>query len=164
MWSRREHRISIATQSLVDEEEDVLVVDEYKLISVPFFGNSMLYFNDLPRFLQELSEVPVRQDSCLRGGTSITSIEHRGKGMDPNFDMKTAVLGAYHCKPLHDYGACTAKQLLLGYNPKVRVNDVNDLYEDGNSTRNRNPSGMDRAVRTNASGTSVVVQKYLHQR
>jgi hypothetical protein len=49
--------------------------------SLAFFGNSFLYYNDSPRLIQQMVESAgyyTEQDSCLRGGSSITSIWENG--------------------------------------------------------------------------------------
>ena len=51
-------------------------------IKVAFLGNSILYFNDTPRFLVNLSKHKIiHQDSCLRGGTTLTELYILGNGM-----------------------------------------------------------------------------------
>jgi hypothetical protein len=53
-------------------------------ISVAFIGNSMQYYNDLPRLLVEMSEANITQNSCYRPGTSLKTIATHGNGM-PNY-------------------------------------------------------------------------------
>jgi len=51
---------------------------------VAFLGNSILYYNDCPRFLVNLSKgdhVNIHQDSCLRGGTNLQQLWEQGNGM-----------------------------------------------------------------------------------
>lgn len=50
---------------------------------VAFIGNSILYYNDCPRFLVNLSKghVNIHQDSCLRGGTNLQQLWEQGNGM-----------------------------------------------------------------------------------
>ena len=50
---------------------------------VALLGNSILYYNDLPRLLQRLHarEGKLRQDSCFRGGADLGTLFHRGNGM-----------------------------------------------------------------------------------
>ena len=51
---------------------------------VAFLGNSILYYNDSPRFLVNLSKgghVNIHQESCLRGGTNLQQLWEQGNGM-----------------------------------------------------------------------------------
>ena len=80
-------------------------------ISVAFIGNSMQYYNDLPRLLVEMSEENITQNSCYRPGTSLKTIVTHGNGM-PNYWNTSAAL--INGTDLYDFGACTVKQLLFG--------------------------------------------------
>jgi hypothetical protein len=83
-------------------------------VNVAFLGNSFTYFNDLPRFFEALSQGRVVQDSCLRGGASISGLARRGNSMLPKFKTRPAVLGKVNRHVIYDYGACTIEQLLTG--------------------------------------------------
>ena len=50
---------------------------------VAFLGNSIIYYNDCPSFLVNLSKghVNIHQDSCLRGGTNLQQLWEQGNGM-----------------------------------------------------------------------------------
>jgi len=56
---------------------------------VAFLGNSILYYNDCPRFLVNLGKRSgdgdehrvEHEDSCLRGGTDLSQLWDRGNGM-----------------------------------------------------------------------------------
>jgi len=49
---------------------------------VAFLGNSILYFNDCPRLLQHMmGSDSMIQESCLRGGASLSSLWNKGNGM-----------------------------------------------------------------------------------
>jgi hypothetical protein len=79
--------------------------------SVAFLGNSMLYFNDFPRFFEEISSGSdsrrIVQNSCLHGSASIASLLHGNNGMYPKFKTHNAVLGKdTYGQYIHDYGAC----------------------------------------------------------
>jgi hypothetical protein len=80
-------------------------------ISVAFIGNSMQYYNDLPRIMVEISEGDITQNSCYRPGTSLKTIVTHGNGM-PNYWNTSAAL--INGTDLYDFGACTVKQLLFG--------------------------------------------------
>lgn len=75
---------------------------------VAFIGNSMMYFNDCPRFLSQLSKGEIIQDSCLRGGSSLISIYAKGNGMLEKFRSQNAMKddGTY------DIGASSVSELL----------------------------------------------------
>lgn len=90
---RRRRQITNECSSKIDE------------IRVAFCGNSMLYYNDCPRLIQQMIEAAfpscsVVQDSCLRGGATLRSLFQRGNGMGTKFG------------PLHDVGQATVSQLL----------------------------------------------------
>ena len=56
--------------------------DTDKVTRVAFIGNSILYYNDCPSFLVNLSkDVNIHQDSCLRGGTNLQQLWEQGNGM-----------------------------------------------------------------------------------
>lgn len=89
-------------------------------VSVAFIGNSMLYFNDFPRFFETICQGSVTQNSCLHGGASIPSLLIQGNAMYPAFRTPSALLGAtVHGEPVYDYGACTVPQLLLGWDDRI---------------------------------------------
>jgi len=57
--------------------------DKVNTKRVAFIGNSIIYYNDCPRFLVNLSQghVNIHQDSCLRGGTNLQQLWEQGNGM-----------------------------------------------------------------------------------
>jgi len=59
-------------------------------VKIAFIGNSMLFYNDQPRFFSNLA-VNVVQDSCLRGFASISSIFSDGNGMENLFNTTPAM-------------------------------------------------------------------------
>jgi len=98
--------------------------------SVAFLGNSMFYFNDFPRFFEEISGGRVIQNSCLHGGASIGSLVLEGNAMWPQFGTIEAVLGNDDDgNTIYDYGACTVRQLLSG-----------DEYKPGEDDNSEGPS------------------------
>ena len=84
--------------------------DQDNGINVAFLGNSILYFNDTPRFLVNLSKQKIAyQDSCLRGGTTLTELYTLGNGMKRHgFATNNALManGDY------DVGSPTVQHLL----------------------------------------------------
>jgi hypothetical protein len=135
--------------------------------SVAFLGNSMLYFNDFPRFFEEISSSgsddsssrrTINQNSCLHGSASIASLLHGNNGMYPKFKTHNAVLGKdMYGQYIHDYGACTVSQLLLGHDVQQLNSANNDKGEQqqqlttmttlNNNKNNVNPCNADIAYR-----------------
>lgn len=112
--------------------------------TIAFLGNSMLYFNDFPRFFQRFSAGThkVVQNSCLHGGGSIPSLFMEGNGMFPQFQTPEAVLTEVGDHTIYDYGACTVQQLLTGTDP--RLDDPGyAVPEDTNNTNVLNPCRED---------------------
>jgi hypothetical protein len=66
------------------------------VVSIAFGGNSMLYFNDCPRLVQQMLQAAssthntVVQDSCLRGGATLSSLWTNGNGMGTKFATPAA--------------------------------------------------------------------------
>ena len=48
---------------------------------VAFLGNSICYYNDLPRLLATLHGGRLHQDSCMRGGADLPTLFARGNGI-----------------------------------------------------------------------------------
>eukprot|EP00957_Ditylum_brightwellii_P059143 4487866-Ditylum_brightwellii.AAC.1 len=103
-------------------------------VSVAFVGNSFQYVNDLPRFLQALSQDRIEyQDSCLHGSLRFQTFLQYGNGMfekwntDAAYDFDDGV---------YDFGSCTVSQLLVGYDDRLSAldNGDDDYYDndDGN--------------------------------
>lgn len=118
--------------------------------SIAFVGNSMFYFNDFPRFFQQLAAFNnIKQDSCLLGGATLEILAKRGSGMYPQFETQTAKLPmTYNNETMYDYGACTVPQLLLGND--LALEDANFTSEDYNTpttNRHRNPCRVDNNYR-----------------
>ena len=63
---------------------------------IAFLGNSILYFNDCPRLVAQM--LGTEQDSCLRGGATLTTLWEKGNGMQDKFG--------------EDFGAASPKDLL----------------------------------------------------
>ena len=47
-------------------------------VKVAMIGNSMMYYNDFPRFMEELSDGHVTQNSCLHGNANFRTILQMG--------------------------------------------------------------------------------------
>jgi hypothetical protein len=71
--------------------------DEPPEVAIAFAGNSMQYFNDCPRLVQQmieekLADATVYQDSCLRGGATLSSLWKYGNGMAQKFSSEAALI------------------------------------------------------------------------
>ena len=80
-----------------NDDDAVQAECETKTVSIAFCGNSMLYFNDSPRLLELVitifqSNTKVIQDSCLRGGATLSSLFEHGNGMATKFKTTPAKL------------------------------------------------------------------------
>jgi hypothetical protein len=103
----------------------------------------MFYFNDFPRFLEQLSGESIVQNSCLHGGASISSLLEEGNGMYPQFETDAAVMTEWHGEAIHDYGACTVEDLLFGfgfdaaiYGPDYEIHDNTKYSNTTNLMKN----------------------------
>jgi hypothetical protein len=67
--------------SVIREEDDVRVA---------MIGNSLMYYNDLPRLLEAMSGGKLTQDSCLHGAASFRSHLLYGNGMFVKWDTGNA--------------------------------------------------------------------------
>ena len=115
-------------------------------VNIAFVGNSMLYFNDFPRFFQALAgdNLVRHQDSCLHGGGNIPSLLIEGNAMYPQFSTSAAILEGptYHTKhTIYDYGACTPEQLVTGRD--IRLVDPGYAQPADESEGNFNPCRED---------------------
>jgi hypothetical protein len=135
-------------------------------ISVAFVGNSMFYFNDFPRTMEEISQHQITQNSCLRGGASITSLLMEGNGMYPQFMTDSAGIEEdaddddddddsddsndnddhidKNNNNLYDFGACTVPQMLLGRDERLHdPGYVQPSEQTQTSGHNKNPCRED---------------------
>jgi hypothetical protein len=123
-----------------------------ELVRVAMIGNSIMYYNDLPRLLEAMSGGTITQDSCLHGDASIQSHLIYGNGMATKWntgqarmwdvDEKEAAEKEYYANiaydddasidqaKIYDYGACTVEQLLLGVDDRLV-----EFFEKGGARR-----------------------------
>ena len=118
---------SLNTQDVNNAGKESPIIEPYDYqngINVAFLGNSILYFNDTPRFLFNLSNKKIRhQNSCLRGGTTLTELYTLGNGMKRHgFATDNALMenGDY------DVGSPTVQELLQSNNDKWDVVVMNE--------------------------------------
>jgi hypothetical protein len=95
-------------------------------ISVAFIGDGMQYVNDLPRFMETLSEGNITQNSCFRRGSSLKSVTLHGNGMSPYWNTSAAHINGTN---VYDFGACTVKQLLLGRDDHLQELALKGYYK-----------------------------------
>mmetsp|Transcript_22095 Transcript_22095/g.44305 ORF Transcript_22095/g.44305 Transcript_22095/m.44305 type:complete len:352 (+) Transcript_22095:53-1108(+) len=88
-------------------------------VRIAFLGNSILYYNDCPRLIVNMfraENYSVKQDSCLRGGATLSSLWDKGNGMAIKFATEPALLPPSPDDPdgpsLYDIGAATVSNLL----------------------------------------------------
>ena len=109
---------------------------------IAFLGNSMMYFNDFPRFFQALvascSDHSVTQHSCLHGGASIPTLLINGNGMYDQFGTPNSALEHFDDYTIYDYGACTVPQLLTGDDDRLNDPGYANFTEKIGDTNNTN--------------------------
>lgn len=103
---------------------------ELEEISVAFIGNSMIYFNDLPRFMEALSANKLTQNSCLHGGATIRTMLATGNGMYKKWSTANALVPGYEDEGIHDFGACTVHQLMFGFDSRLYYDDDDNTGEN----------------------------------
>ena len=100
-------------------------------LNVAFVGNSLQFYNDLPRLMQVLSQDAIVQDSCLRGGGDFASLLVLGNGMQNKWRTARASLlesSSQDDEEIYDFGACSVPQLLLGYDDNLSEQNENGVY------------------------------------
>ena len=126
----------------------------HKEISVAFVGNSMQYYNDLPRLMEALSGGQIHQNSCLHGDATIVNLLNTGNGMYKKFRTGSAILETNDDgSKIYDFGACTVHQLVFGYDSQLyddrNYNDDdndNDHYNDGTNPCYEDPNYLEYSV------------------
>lgn len=84
------------------------------------------------RFMQALGGTTrggsfnIQQESCLHGSLNLYTILYKGNGMAHKWNTSHALLS----NGVHDFGACTVTQLLLGYDANLQSQNANGYYED----------------------------------
>lgn len=107
---------------------------------VAFLGNSILYYNDCPRFLVNLGQGSgegrvEHQGSCLRGGTNLSQLWEQGNGMMwHGFATEAAKIGV---SGVYDIGSPTVKDLLGGRSQKWDFIVLNDHTQGSARLGNR---------------------------
>jgi hypothetical protein len=101
-------------------------------IKVAMIGNSMQYYNDLPRFLEAISDGRIEQNSCLHGDSNLHSILVMGSGMYQHWKSGSSRIAVNNTdSKIYDFGACTVPQLLFGYDEDLETRAA-EIYDSGN--------------------------------
>jgi len=133
----------------------LLAPNQRRITTVAMIGNSMMYYNDLPRVLESMSErklgdnttKTLYQDSSLHGDADFEVHLQSGNGMYEKWQTGNARIWSraknYY---LYDWGACTPEQLLLGYDERLEAiayayaggddNYGDDYYANGDEDEN----------------------------
>ena len=93
---------------------------------VAFIGNSMIYFYDLPRSLEAVSDGRVHQNSVLAAAGSLTNMREKHNGMWNRWRTDKNVLytldealnddaQGFADDTVWDFGSCTVEMLLFGH-------------------------------------------------
>ena len=111
------------------------------VLRVAFVGNSIVFVNDLPRFVEALGENHyIVQDSCLHGSLSLMSLAYRGNGMLNKWKTNAALIqGDKKNNRIYDFGACSVPQLLLGHDEEF-YSENSGKFSDGKNPCTVNPN------------------------
>ena len=95
------------------------------VVSIAMIGNSIQYYNDLPRLLEAMGAGKLKQTSCLHGNSNFEDHLRLGSGMYTKWQTGQALI-LDEDTPLrlsdslaYDYGACTPQQLLFGFDKRL---------------------------------------------
>ena len=73
----------------------------------------MQHYNDFSRLMEAISGYHIKQDSCLRGGSSFSTLWKKGNGMKKKFNSTNALMMDEYGY-IYDIGAPTVYDLLIG--------------------------------------------------
>lgn len=93
--------------------------DDEPSIRLAMVGNSMMYYNDLPRVLEAMAKGNLEQNSCLHGNADFSSHLWYGNGMWDKWTTGQARIWEIDDVPVYDYGACSVQQLLFGKDDRL---------------------------------------------
>lgn len=147
-------------------------------VRVAMIGNSIMYYNDLPRLLEAMSGGKLSQDSCLHGDASFESHLRYGNGMLEKWNTGQARMwdvdereaakeyyyeysyyynaSAVDERRIYDYGACTVEQLLLGVDQRLMEEYEGRQYENADDEGGSAAAGDDDPYYTADDGNDVV--------
>ncbi len=104
--------------------------DTDDIIHMAFIGNSITFVNDLPRLVASISSNKIQQNSCLHSSSSFVSLLSKGNGMYHKWQTTNARVPNNDDTVVYDFGACTVRQLLLGYDKYLTDGNTNGHYTD----------------------------------
>jgi hypothetical protein len=147
----------------------VLSPPEPETVSLAIVGNSIQYYNDLPRLLETFANGRLRQNSCLHGNADLESHLMYGNGMHNKWMTGEAAVS--EDDGIYDWGTCTVEQLLLGQDDRLveyyggrrkirrkledgqqQEAEENEDNEDDDLEYNEGDDGVDEAAEEAAEG------------
>jgi hypothetical protein len=93
-------------------------VDTTSKVRLAIVGNSLIYFNDLPRLLEAMAHGRLHQESCLHGNADFSSHLWYGNGMHNKWRTEQARIWDADGE-IYDFGACTVQELLFGEDERI---------------------------------------------
>ena len=114
-------------------------IDNDTSVRLAIIGNSLIYFNDLPRLLEAMAQGRLQQESCLHGNADFSSHLWYGNGMYQKWQTETARIRDTSTEeqegdPLYDFGACTVQELLFGEDERITEKWVMESASSNNAT------------------------------
>jgi hypothetical protein len=131
-------------------------------IRVAFVGNSMLYYNDVPRLLSQLSGGQLVQQSCLHGDATLTSILKSGNGMYHIWETGNARV-YNNVSTIHDFGACTVRQMLFGYDPDLDARVMASMNSGNNNNDQQYNTDADDAATFNDGKNPCLLDAFYYE-
>lgn len=113
------------------------------IVRLAMIGNSMQYYNDLPRLLEAMADGKLEQNSCLHGNADFSSHLWYGNGMHTKWMTGAARIWEIEDYEIYDYGACSPQQLLFGVDDRLvkrrrrKLQQIRNLMDHYNYTANR---------------------------
>jgi len=108
------------------------IMSEEKEIRVAMVGNSLMYYNDLPRLLEAMSGGSLSQDSCLHGSASFKSHLLYGNGMFSKWDTGNSRI--WNVSDADNYDAAT--EAYQEYMEAIYDHDDDDNGDDDSQQQN----------------------------
>jgi len=93
--------------------------EEQPTIRLAMVGNSLMYYNDLPRVLEAMAKGQLTQNSCLHGNADFSSHLWYGSGMYDKWMTGQARMWDIEDYEIYDFGACSVQQLLFGKDERL---------------------------------------------
>lgn len=93
---------------------------EPQVVRLAMVGNSLMYYNDLPRVLEAMGKGKLIQNSCLHGNADYSSHLWYGNGMYDKWKTGQARIWDIEDVEIYDFGACSVQQLLFGKDERLQ--------------------------------------------